>query len=72
MFLDFNEGDIRIFSNEFRNQSRNPLAFAHGGLNLVAAQAMSKLVSIILLEGMWHRLPTGEPSQPRWLRHERK
>jgi hypothetical protein len=39
---------------------------------LVAAQAMSKLVSIILSEGMWHRLPTGEPSQPRWLCHERK
>ena len=72
MFLDFNEGDIRIFSNEFRDQSRNPLAFAHEGLNLVAAQAMSKLVSIILSEGMWRRLPTGEPSQPRWLCHERK
>jgi hypothetical protein len=72
MFLDFTEGAIRIFSHELRDQSRNPLAFAHEGLNLVAAQAMSKLVSIILSEGMWHRLPTGEPSQPRWLCHERK
>jgi hypothetical protein len=39
---------------------------------LVAAQAMSKPAGTIFLERMWHGLPAGEPSQPRWLCHESK
>ena len=33
---------IDIFTDHIRDEPRNPLAFAHGGLNLVAAQMMSK------------------------------
>ena len=35
-------GKIDIFSFEFAHEARNPLAFVHGGLNLIAAQMMGK------------------------------
>jgi hypothetical protein len=57
---------IDIFSSQLRHESRNPLAFAHRGLNLLAAQMMSKPTRSSFPEGRWHRLPTGQFSRPGW------
>ena len=42
---------VILGAHQFRDQARNPLAFVHEGLNLVAAQAMSKRAGYIFLEG---------------------
>jgi hypothetical protein len=51
MFRDFDPGGTYAFSNEVRDQPRNPLAFVHEELNLVAAQTMSKPAGITFPEG---------------------
>ena len=51
MFSYFNLGGIPTFSNEIRDQPRNPLAFVHEELNLIAAQTMSKPAGITFPEG---------------------
>jgi hypothetical protein len=48
---------------------RNPLAFAHEGLNFIVPQMMGKPT---FPEDMWHGLPAREFSQPRRLCHSRK
>ena len=42
---------IDIFSSQLCHESRNPLAFAHRGLNLLAAQMMSKLTRSTFPDG---------------------
>ena len=42
MFHDVSLVRIDIFNRQSCHELRNPLAFAHEGLNLVAAQRMSK------------------------------
>ncbi|MDQ2824440.1 MAG: hypothetical protein M3R29_03235, partial [Verrucomicrobiota bacterium] len=39
---DVDLGQIDIFASEFADEFRNPLAFVHGGLNLIPAQMMGK------------------------------
>ena len=43
MACDLGLAWIDIFSSQLCHESRNPLAFAHRGLNLLAAQMMSNL-----------------------------
>lgn len=42
---------IDIFAHQIRGESRNPLAFVHAGLNLVAAQMMGKPRGFTFPEG---------------------
>jgi hypothetical protein len=42
---------IDAFSSQLCHESRNPLAFAHRGLNLLAAQMMSKLTRSTFPDG---------------------
>src|SRR6266576_6313097 len=58
---------IAIFSSQLSHESRNPLAFAHRGLNLLAAQMMSKPTRSSFPEGRLHRTPPGQFSRPGWL-----
>src|SRR4029077_16093470 len=63
---------IDLFSSKLRHQPRNPLAFVHEELNLVAAQVMSKPARISFPGETWRRLSACKLSQPEWLcRHRR-
>ena len=42
---------IDIFAHQIRDESRNPLAFVHGGLNLSAAPMMGKRARFTFPEG---------------------
>jgi hypothetical protein len=72
MVRDRARAKIDTFSFQFADETRNPLAFVHEGLNLVAAQMMGKPRGFIFPEKLWHALPAREFSQPRWLCHDRK
>jgi hypothetical protein len=50
MLRDSCSARFSLFSSQLGDQPRNPLAFAHEGLNLVAAQTMSKPAGIIFSE----------------------
>jgi hypothetical protein len=63
---------IDIFGNHLGNKSRNPLAFVHGGLNLLAAQMMSKPARISFSEEQACPLHAADFSQPIWLSQYRK
>src|SRR6266566_8053265 len=62
---------IDIFSSQLRHESRNPLAFAHRGLNLLAAQMMSKLTRSSFPEGRWHRIHPANSHGPDGSCHDR-
>ena len=47
---------IDAFSSQLCHEPRNPLAFAHRGLNLLAAQMMSKPTRSSFPEGRWRRI----------------
>jgi len=51
MLRDLAPAKIGIFAREFPHQPRNPLAFVHEGLNLVAAQMMGKPRGFTFREG---------------------
>jgi hypothetical protein len=51
MVSDIKLRRILPLANQLRHQLRNPLAFGHEELTLVAAQPMSKLTAIIFSEG---------------------
>src|SRR5260370_38645115 len=72
MLCDVRLASIDLFNSQLRNQARNPLAFVHEGLNLVAAQVMSKPERISFPGETWRRLSACELSQPEWLFHHRK
>src|SRR5260370_37670722 len=63
---------IDLFNSQLRHQARNPLAFVHERLNLVAAQAMSKPVRISFPGEKWRMLSACQLSQPEWLCHHRR
>jgi hypothetical protein len=64
---------IDIFGNHLGHELRNPLAFAHEGLNLLAAQIMSKQARTSFFEEQQHcRTPAADFSQPVWLWQYRK
>jgi len=58
---------IDNFSSQLCHESRNPLAFAHRGLNLLAAQMMSKPTRSTFPEGRRQSFPPGQFSWPGWL-----
>ena len=63
---------IDIVTTQLRHQLRNPLAFAHGKLNLLAAQIMSKPAFNSFSEGK-NRLPqAGELWQQAWTRYHKR
>jgi len=62
---------IDIFSSELSHESRNPLAFAHRGLNLLAAQMMSKLTRSSFPEGRRHRIHPANSHGPDGSCHDR-
>ena len=51
MTRDCTGAKIDIFSSQFAHETRNPLAFVHEELNLVAAQMMGKLQGFTFPEG---------------------
>ena len=63
---------IEIFTSQLGQPLRNPLAFVHEGLNLLAAQLMSKPARINFSEEQDRPPEAREFSQPAWLcRHKR-
>ena len=62
---------IAIFSSQLSHESRNPLAFAHRGLNLLAAQMMSKPTRSSFPEGRWHRIHPANCHGPDGSCHDR-
>jgi len=65
-------GEIDIFTVQLGHQLRNPLAFVHEGLNLLAAQIMSKPARISFSEEQGRPPEADEFSQPAWLCHHRR
>jgi len=63
---------IDILGSQLGHQPRNPLAFVHEGLNLLAAQIMSKPAPINFSEEQDCPPQAGEFSQPAWLCHHRR
>src|SRR5438552_18175211 len=55
---------IAIFSSQLSHESRNPLAFAHRGLNLLAAQMMSKPTRSKICRGKVAQDSPGQLSRP--------
>ena len=51
MVSDRTRAKIDTFAFQFADETRNPLAFVHEGLNLVAAQMMGKLQGFTFPEG---------------------
>ena len=51
MFQDVSLVRIDIFNNQLGHEPRNPLAFAHEELNLLAAQMMSKPARTSFFDG---------------------
>ena len=60
---------IDIFPSQLGHPLRNPLAFVHEGLNLLAAQIMSKPARINFSEEQDRPPEAREFSQPAWLCH---
>ena len=70
-------GDVRlaridIVASQLSHQLRNPLAFVHGKLNLVAAQIMSKPALNSVSEGKNRPPQASELWQQAWLRYQRR
>jgi hypothetical protein len=61
---------IQVVVTQLSHQLRNPLAFAHGKLNLLAAQIMSKPSLNSFSEGKNRPPQAGELWQHAWLRHQ--
>src|SRR2546430_3349864 len=72
VLCDVSLGEIDIFTVQLGHQLRNLLAFVHEGLNLLAAQIMSKPARTSFSKETWRRLPACEFSRPRWLCHRRR
>ncbi len=63
---------IDIATGQLGHKLRNPLAFVHEALNLLAAQIMSKPALISFSEGEDRLSQAGEFWRPARLRHPRK
>ncbi|HZD06660.1 MAG TPA: hypothetical protein VE176_00350, partial [Candidatus Limnocylindrales bacterium] len=72
MLCDIRLTRIDIAITQLSHQLRNPLAFAHGRLNLLAAQIMSKPALNSFSEGKNRPPQAGELWQQAWLRHQRR
>jgi len=63
---------IDIVTGQLGHQLRNPLAFAHGKLNLLAAQRMSKPALISFPVGKNRLAQAGELWQQAWTRYHKR
>ena len=72
MLCDFCLTRIDAVTTELSHQLRNPLAFAHGKLNLLTAQIMSKPALNSFSEGKNRPPQASELWQQAWLRHQRR
>jgi len=63
---------IDLATGQLGHKLRNPLAFVHGALNLLAAQIMSKPGLISFSEGEDRPPQAGYFWRPAWLRHHRR
>ena len=63
---------ISTLTGQLGHKPRNPLAFVHGALNLLAAQIMSKPALISSSEGENHPPQAGDFSRPAWLRRHKR
>jgi hypothetical protein len=63
---------IDVFGNHLGNEPRNPLAFVHEELNLLAAQIMSKPARTTLSEEQDRPPHAVDTSQPTWLCQHKK
>ena len=63
---------IHIVTGQLGHKLRNPLAFVHGALNLLAAQMMSKPALTSFSEGEDRPPQAVAFWQPAWLRHHRR
>src|SRR6266571_1975304 len=63
---------IDIFGSHAGHQPRNPLAFVHEGLNLLAAQIMSKPARINFPQEQDCPPQAGNPRTPAWLCQHRR